>query len=106
MLRRILWVFLGVEALRLTAWVVFLSWFASAYDPATWIGHEAPLMSIFAASWLAFPYGWIASRWAGTWNFLPLGDQVPVSIALAHFALWLLVTVFIAWTLYRLSRLK
>lgn len=106
MLRRILWIFLGLEALRFTAWIAFLLWFASAFDSKTWVGPEASLIPILAASWLGFPYGWIASRWAGTWNFLPVSEHAIVSIALAHFALWLLVTAFVAWVLYRLSLLK
>ena len=106
MWRRLLWVFLGVEALRFAMWIIFLLWLVSAYDPLKWVGPEAPLISILAAAWLGFPYGWIASRWAGTWNFLPMGDQVPMSIAFSHFGLWLLVSVFVAWALYRLARLK
>jgi len=106
MLGRVLWIFLGVEALRFVAWIAFLLWLASAFDSSTWVGAEAPLVSILVASWLGFPYSWIASWSAGSWNFLPIAEHVTMSVALTHFALWLLATAFIAFVLYRLSRLK
>jgi hypothetical protein len=106
MLRRILWIFLGVEALRFTAWVTFLLWLASAYDAEKWVGPEASIISILAAFWLGTPYSWIASCLNGNWNLMPIDHHIPVSIALGHFALWLTMTMLVALVLYRLSRLK
>lgn len=104
MWRRILWIFLGVEVLRFLMWIVFLLWLASAYDAKTWVGPEASLIPILVASWLGFPYAWIVSDLAGTANFFPINNHVPVSIALSQFALWLLVTVLVVWALHRLAR--
>ncbi len=103
MARKLLWLFLCVEALRLVMWIGFLLWLASAYDAQTWVGPEAAIPSWLAALWLGFPYGWFASCVASNAGFLPEAGHAPVRIALTNFVLWLVATAIIACVWYRLS---
>jgi hypothetical protein len=104
MWRRVMWIFLGIEALRFASWLLFLLWLTLAYDATTWVGPESNVISGLAALWLGFPYSWVAGYFAGTMNFLPFTQHVPVGIAVVHFTLWLLITALVAFPLHRLAK--